>query len=135
MYVLPHAKTLEERRGNRSGRSRRGLARCVQVRQKLVNTRKRMEDILQGGLQNDDDEWYETTDALAQPLLSCYWSLWECGSGIVAEGAKKLMSANIRHLLSRCIALYLMQGMYFNVCFATYTRPMGCLAHVRGNKV
>ncbi|BDA47382.1 probable phosphoenolpyruvate carboxylase [Coccomyxa sp. Obi] len=56
------------------------------VRQKLVNTRKRMEDIL-GGLQpNDDDEWYETTDALAQPLLSCYWSLWECGSGIVAEG-------------------------------------------------
>ncbi len=58
----------------------------LQVRQKLVNTRKRMEDIL-GGLQpNDDDEWYETTDALAQPLLSCYWSLWECGSGIVAEG-------------------------------------------------
>ncbi|EIE23489.1 putative phosphoenolpyruvate carboxylase [Coccomyxa subellipsoidea C-169] len=56
------------------------------VRQKLVNTRKRMEDILQGGLQNDDDEGYETTDALAQPLLSCYWSLWECGSGIVAEG-------------------------------------------------
>ncbi len=58
----------------------------MQVRQKLVNTRKRMEDIL-GCLQpNDDDEWYETTDALAQPLLSCYWSLWECGSGIVAEG-------------------------------------------------
>ncbi|KAK9905656.1 hypothetical protein WJX75_003995 [Coccomyxa subellipsoidea] len=57
------------------------------VRQKLVNTRKRMEDILQGALQsNDEDEWYETTDALAQPLLSCYWSLWECGSGIVAEG-------------------------------------------------
>lgn len=60
----------------------------MQVRQKLVNTRKRMEDILQGALQsNDEDEWYETTDALAQPLLSCYWSLWECGSGIVAEGA------------------------------------------------
>ena len=57
------------------------------MRQKLVDTRKRMEDILAGGAPADDDVWYETTEALAEPLLACYWSLWECGSGIVAEGA------------------------------------------------
>ena len=58
----------------------------AEVRQKLVNTRKRMEDILGGAAPADDDVWYETTESLAQPLLACYWSLWECGSGIVAEG-------------------------------------------------
>ena len=52
-----------------------------------MDTRKRMEDILAGGAPADDDVWYETTGALAEPLLACYWSLWECGSGIVAEGA------------------------------------------------
>ena len=45
-----------------------------------------MEDILGGGAPTDDDVCYETTEALAEPLLACYWSLWECGSGIVAEG-------------------------------------------------
>jgi phosphoenolpyruvate carboxylase len=59
----------------------------IQVRQKLVNTRKRMEDILGGVAPNEDDAWYESTEQLAAPLLACYWSLWECGSGIVAEGA------------------------------------------------
>ena len=29
---------------------------------------------------------FETTEALADPLLACYWSLWECGGGIVADG-------------------------------------------------
>ena len=60
----------------------------LQVRQRLVDTRKRMEDILAGGAPADDEVWYETTEALAEPLLACYWSLWECGSGIVAEGAR-----------------------------------------------
>ncbi len=46
-----------------------------------------MEDILGGGAPTDDDVCYETTESLAEPLLACYWSLWECGSGIVAEGA------------------------------------------------
>ena len=50
------------------------------VRQKLINTRKRMEDLLAGAQPNDDDEWFESTAALAAPLLSCYWSLWECGA-------------------------------------------------------
>ncbi|KAK9823233.1 hypothetical protein WJX72_001252 [[Myrmecia] bisecta] len=56
------------------------------VRQKLVNTRKRMEDILAGAKPNDDEEWYDTVEGLAEPLLACYWSLWECGGGIVADG-------------------------------------------------
>ena len=52
---------------------------CEQVRQKLLNTRKRMEDTLAGVTPDDDEEWYDTAEALAQPLLACYWSLWECG--------------------------------------------------------
>lgn len=28
----------------------------------------------------------ETTEALAEPLLACYWSLWECGGSVVADG-------------------------------------------------
>lgn len=56
------------------------------VRQKLLNTRKRMEDTLAGVTPDDDEAWYDTAEALAQPLLACYWSLWECGGGIVAEG-------------------------------------------------
>ena len=76
----------------------------AQVRQKLVNTRKRMEDILGGGAPADDDVWYETTESLAEPLLACYWSLWECGSGIVAEGellpaASKFIKHQFAHLL------------------------------------
>lgn len=52
----------------------------MQVRQKLLNTRKRMEDTLAGVAHDDDDEeWYDSAEALAQPLLACYWSLWECG--------------------------------------------------------
>ena len=51
----------------------------MQVRQKLLNTRKRMEDTLAGVAHDDDEEWYDSAEALAQPLLACYWSLWECG--------------------------------------------------------
>ena len=57
-----------------------------------MNTRKRMEDILGGIAPNDEEVWYETTEQLAQPLLACYWSLWECGSGIVAEGPSRMPS-------------------------------------------
>lgn len=57
----------------------RKVCLCVQVRQKLLNTRKRMEDILAGVTPDDDEEWYDSAEALAQPLLACYWSLWECG--------------------------------------------------------
>ena len=32
-------------------------------------------------------EWYESEQQLLEPLLACYWSLWECGGGIIAEGA------------------------------------------------
>ncbi len=59
--------------------SGRGCVACEQVRQKLLNTRKRMEDTLAGVTPDDDEEWYDTAEALAQPLLACYWSLWECG--------------------------------------------------------
>ena len=52
---------------------------ALQVRQKLLNTRKRMEDVLAGVPPNDEEEWYDSAEALAQPLLICYWSLWECG--------------------------------------------------------
>ena len=38
-----------------------------------------MEDTLAGVAVDDDEEWYDTAEALAQPLLACYWSLWECG--------------------------------------------------------
>ena len=38
-----------------------------------------MEDTLAGVTPDDDEEWYDTAEALAQPLLACYWSLWECG--------------------------------------------------------
>ena len=55
------------------------LLAWLQVRQKLLNTRKRMEDTLAGVTPDDDEEWYDTAEALAQPLLACYWSLWECG--------------------------------------------------------
>ena len=38
-----------------------------------------MEDILAGVTPDDDEEWFDSAEALAQPLLACYWSLWECG--------------------------------------------------------
>jgi phosphoenolpyruvate carboxylase len=39
---------------------------------------------LSGGL--DSNDWYSTEEELAQPLLAVYWSLWECGGGLVADG-------------------------------------------------
>mmetsp|Transcript_15331 Transcript_15331/g.38379 ORF Transcript_15331/g.38379 Transcript_15331/m.38379 type:complete len:1041 (+) Transcript_15331:121-3243(+) len=57
-----------------------------EVRRVLVCTRQRMEDILAGQRPSADDPWYETAEQLAAPLLAVYWSLWECGSGVVADG-------------------------------------------------
>lgn len=57
-----------------------------EVRQRLVATRRRMEELLAGHVPDADVEWYETEEQLLEPLLACYWSLWECGGGIIAEG-------------------------------------------------
>ena len=47
---------------------------------------RRMEDILTGHTPDEELEWYETKAELAAPLLAIFWSLWECGAGIVADG-------------------------------------------------
>ncbi len=49
-----------------------------EVRRKLMNTRRRMEEMLQGSLDaalagDDDDDWYVSEEQLAQPLLAVYW--------------------------------------------------------------
>lgn len=51
---------------------------AVQVRRKLMNTRSRMEEMLQGNLDGiiaaeGSDEWYASEEELAQPLLAVYW--------------------------------------------------------------
>lgn len=56
------------------------------VRSKLVNTRRRMEDLLGGQLPDDNAEWYETEEELLAPLVASYLSLWECGGGVIADG-------------------------------------------------
>jgi phosphoenolpyruvate carboxylase len=55
------------------------------LREKLLNTRRRMEDLLAGNVPADDD-YIESAEELAEPLLACYRSLWDTGGGIVAEG-------------------------------------------------
>ncbi|KAI8477117.1 MAG: phosphoenolpyruvate carboxylase-domain-containing protein [Monoraphidium minutum] len=61
-----------------------------EVRRRLINTRRKMEDMLAGATvdvaENDGGEWYSNEEQLAQPLLAVYWSLWECGGGMVADG-------------------------------------------------
>eukprot|EP00775_Hariotina_reticulata_P007911 gene7911-8107_t len=60
-----------------------------EVRRKLMNTRRRMEDLLNGSADladDDSDDWYKSEEELAQPLLAVYWSLWECGGGLIADG-------------------------------------------------
>lgn len=80
-----------------------------EVKRVMSGTRHRMEDILAGRQPVADEPWcedicflllirlplnpstlatlrYETADQLAAPLLAIYWSLWECGSGVVADG-------------------------------------------------
>jgi hypothetical protein len=50
----------------------------LQVRRKLMNTRRRMEEMLQGNLDGiisseGSDDWYASEEELAQPLLAVYW--------------------------------------------------------------
>ena len=49
------------------------ICNILQVRQKLLNTRKRMEDEL-AGHPPSEEEWFQSTAELAKPLLACYWS-------------------------------------------------------------
>lgn len=77
----------------------------AQVRDRLAATRRRMEDLLAGrepaaveagsfdaprpgnGLHiGAPDQHYQNVDEIAGPLMACYWSLWECGSGQIADG-------------------------------------------------
>ena len=57
-----------------------------EVRAKLLNTRRRMEDLLAGSVPDDEAEWFENEEDFLAPLLACYWSLWECGGGVIADG-------------------------------------------------
>jgi len=58
-----------------------------EVRRRLMNTRKVMEDMLEGSVDlSGAEDWYATEEELAQPLLAVYWSLWECGGGVIADG-------------------------------------------------
>eukprot|EP00245_Coleochaete_scutata_P002535 TRINITY_DN13429_c0_g1_i2.p1 TRINITY_DN13429_c0_g1~~TRINITY_DN13429_c0_g1_i2.p1 ORF type:complete len:1088 (+),score=218.89 TRINITY_DN13429_c0_g1_i2:195-3458(+) len=57
------------------------------VRQRLVNTKTRMEELLEGLPPTDsDEETYETGEQLKQPLMLCYRSLVDTGSSILADG-------------------------------------------------
>jgi phosphoenolpyruvate carboxylase len=52
----------------------------------LVNTRRRMEQLLDHQPTNPDEEYYETGEQLAAPLLAIYESLHESSAGIIADG-------------------------------------------------
>ncbi|KAI3497925.1 hypothetical protein L1887_33552 [Cichorium endivia] len=57
------------------------------VKQKLKNTRKRLEHLLEGlPCDLDPCDYYDTPNQLLQPLLVCYESLQSSGSGILADG-------------------------------------------------
>eukprot|EP00798_Chlamydomonas_sp_ICE-L_P002907 gene2907-4965_t len=55
------------------------------VREKLMNTRKRMENLL-NGQESDGTPFYETEEELERPLRAIYWSLYECSGGVIADG-------------------------------------------------
>ncbi|KAD7116693.1 hypothetical protein E3N88_03961 [Mikania micrantha] len=57
------------------------------VKEKLMNTRIRLEQLLEGlPCDMDPCDYYDTPNQLLQPLLLCYESLQCCGSGILADG-------------------------------------------------
>nr|GEW93240.1 phosphoenolpyruvate carboxylase 4 [Tanacetum cinerariifolium] len=57
------------------------------IKEKLMNTRRRLEQLLEGHpCDLDPCEYYDTPNQLLQPLLLCYESLQSCGSGILADG-------------------------------------------------
>ena len=55
------------------------------VRAKLVNTRRRMEDLLAGNAALDE-ECFQHPEELIEPLLLCYRSLHDTNQGVVADG-------------------------------------------------
>lgn len=57
------------------------------VRQKLVNTRRRMEEMLEGSpCDYDPNDYYETGEQLLEPLMMCHESMESCRSEILADG-------------------------------------------------
>ncbi|KAF0898975.1 hypothetical protein E2562_012669 [Oryza meyeriana var. granulata] len=57
------------------------------VKEKLMNTRRRLELLLEDlPCDHDTSEYYETSDQLLEPLLLCYQSLQSCGSSVLADG-------------------------------------------------
>ena len=75
-----------------------------EVRAKLLNTRRRMEDLLAGAVPDDEAEWYESQEDFLKPLTACYWSLWECGGGVIADG--KLLDLLRRvHCFGLCLMM------------------------------
>ncbi|CAH1431268.1 unnamed protein product [Lactuca virosa] len=58
-----------------------------EVKEKLMNTRRRLEQLLEGlPYDQDPTDYFDTPDQLLQPLMICYDSLQSCGSGILADG-------------------------------------------------
>nr|XP_043628772.1 phosphoenolpyruvate carboxylase 4-like [Erigeron canadensis] len=57
------------------------------VKEKLRNTRRRLEQLLEDlPCDQDPGDYYDSPDQLLQPLMLCYESLQSCGSGILADG-------------------------------------------------
>jgi phosphoenolpyruvate carboxylase len=57
------------------------------VRQRLLNSRRRMEMLLEGlTCDYEPDDYFETTEELLEPLLMCHESMESSGSGILADG-------------------------------------------------
>ncbi|XP_071716426.1 phosphoenolpyruvate carboxylase 4-like [Rutidosis leptorrhynchoides] len=57
------------------------------VKEKLMNSRRRLEQLLEGlPCDQDPGDYYDSPDQLLQPLMLCYESLQSCGSGILADG-------------------------------------------------
>lgn len=57
------------------------------VREKLISTRRRIEEILEGiPCDFDPSQYYEKPAQLLEPLMLCYESMQSCGSDILADG-------------------------------------------------
>eukprot|EP01018_Ginkgo_biloba_P007748 Gb_40755 [translate_table: standard] len=57
------------------------------VREKLIRTRRQMEELLEGTpCDYDPSDYYETSAQLLEPLMLCYESMQSCGSDILADG-------------------------------------------------
>lgn len=57
------------------------------VREKLISTRRRIEEILEGiPWDYDPSQYYEKSAQLLEPLMLCYESMQSCGSEILADG-------------------------------------------------